>query len=298
MKNFIFFLVFAVVFKISSAQFNDFKYVVVPVKYDAFKNQNQFKTSTITKYLLVKKGLNVVYSDDLPEDLKKNGCLGLNVDLKDLSTMFTTKAMLVFTDCDGIEVYRTKEGRSKEKNFELSYKQAIEKAIESMEMLNYSYDQEQIGESVIKSTETQSDSVQKDYQKSKGEAVIVNMSNDLKKLRPDEKKEYVIEKEATTDRQIHKAIAIKESNLVKKTVSTPKASEIQMLYAQATDTGYQLVDTTPKVVYNLTSTSLDDTYLVEGIDDGKGLLHKKEGKWLLEYNSKNGKTIRELNIKF
>ena len=269
------------------SQLNEYKYVVVPVKFDGFKQQNQHKTSTMTKFCLVREGFNVVYDDNLPEDIRQNRCLGLYVDLKDNSSMFTTKVNFVFEDCDGNEIFKTIEGRSKEKDFVKAYKEAIEEAILPLKKLNYTYE----GENVV--TESDSNTVQ--------ETVTINMGNDVKKLVETPKDEYVVEEKATEEEQVYETVVISETTIEKNEENNPQPneqSEPQTLYAQAIDNGYQLVDTTPKVVYKLTKTALENTFLVEGIDAGNGLLYKKEEKWILEYNSKNGKTVRELAIKF
>lgn len=277
----------------ANAQFDEYKYVVVPIKFATFKNQNQFKTSTIIKYELAKQGFNVVYNNNLPEDLKKNRCLGLDLNLLDNSGMFATKTILTFSNCNGVEVYRTIEGKSKEKSFEIAYMQAIQVAVASMGSINYEY-QEKVTESEpIVAEETVIIPVGNDVKQMEKETVTVNMANDIKHIAEEPKEETFIE-------EVDNSEVVAET-VVQNTIKDERVQvedTIQTLYAQSVGDGYQLVDTTPKVVYELTPTTLEDTFLVKGIDDGNGILHKKEGKWILEYDSKNGKVVRELNVKF
>lgn len=286
-KRFLFLILILLLSGQVRSQLNQYKYLVVPVKFDGFKQQNEHKTSTMTKFCLVREGFNVVYDDNLPEDIRQNRCLGLYVDLKDNSSMFTTKVNFVFKDCDGNEIFKTIEGRSKAKDFVKAYKEAIEEAILPLKKLNYTYE----GKNAV--TESSGNTVQ--------ETVTVNMGNDVKKIVERPQEEYVVEDKATEEEQVYDTVAISETTIKnnRENISEPNEnSEPQTLYAQEIDNGYQLVDTTPKVVYKLTKTALENTYLVEGIDSGNGLLYKKEEKWILEYNSKNGKTVRELVIKF
>ena len=282
----LFMLFFSLVLSVK-AQFNDYKYIVIPVKFDVFKNQNQYKTSTLIKHLLVKKGFNVVYSDNLPSDLEQKKCIGLYVDLLDDSTLFKTKSILIFNNCYGDEVYRTLEGTSKEKEYEPAYREAIEEAVSSMGNITYSYQ--------AKSEEQNN---------TEEEKVTLNFKDDVKKVEkqiPSKKDvEVVIKEESTTSGQTYKAVEVEKSKIAKKVNETEvsETEESSVLYAQSTKDGYQLVDTTPKVVYILTSTTVPDIFLVEAEGINSGLIFKKESKWFLEYSNSSGKVVKELNIKF
>jgi hypothetical protein len=71
----------------------------------------------------------------------------------------------------------------------------------------------------------------------------------------------------------------------------------KMLYAQPSANGYQLIDSTPKVIVRLFNTSSKDLFIAEK-DQSKGALYNHNGAWILEYYE-NGKLISEtLNIKF
>ena len=38
---------------------NNYRYIIVPVQFEGFKGENQFQTSTLVKYYLSEKGLDV-----------------------------------------------------------------------------------------------------------------------------------------------------------------------------------------------------------------------------------------------
>ncbi|MCL6264940.1 hypothetical protein [Flagellimonas myxillae] len=258
------------------AQLNDYKYIIVPKQFGAFKTANKHQTSTTIKYLFSKNGFTAVYDDSLPDDLANNRCLGLMVDLEDLSNMFSTKVILSLKDCQGNEVYRSIEGKSKIKEFRSAYREAIGKAFAPIQAMGYSYTPKE---------ETQVESAEA--------PITVSFKNDVKNIekKPEPK---VVEQVATPEEQSFKSMQPKASNMKK--VEKP-ANAKDILYAQPTENGFQLVDSTPKVVLKLIKTSVDNIFLVD--DDSKsGMVFKKGDKWLLEYADGNGKKQEELHIKF
>ena len=77
------------------------------------------------------------------------------------------------------------------------------------------------------------------------------------------------------------------------TVSTPVAdiTDPNLLYAQPTENGYQLIDKTPKVVMKLLKTSRPDSFIA--IKDGiQGSLNAKDNQWFFEYY-KNDQLVSE-----
>jgi hypothetical protein len=69
------------------------------------------------------------------------------------------------------------------------------------------------------------------------------------------------------------------------------------LYAQAIANGYQLIDTTPKIVLTLLKTSAEN-YFIASNATANGIVLKKNENWVFEYY-KDGKLISEkLLVKF
>jgi len=140
MKKIVFALLFfSFCFGSLQAQLNDYKYIIVPKKFDAFKKENQYLTSTLVRYLFEEKGFNAIYDDALPLELNNDRCLALTAQIKDESSMFATKASIILLDCQAQEIYNTHQGSSKEKEFKLSYGEAIRDAFKSFDMIAYSY---------------------------------------------------------------------------------------------------------------------------------------------------------------
>lgn len=69
------------------------------------------------------------------------------------------------------------------------------------------------------------------------------------------------------------------------------------LYAQPTATGYQLIDTTPKIVLTLFKTSGEDYFIAEN-NNAHGIVFKKNGEWFFEYYNNGKLTTDKLAVKF
>ena len=130
---------------ISTASFaqksiNNYKYIIVPSKFDFVKEKDKYQTSSLTKFLFNKYGFTVFLDDEeLPAEIADNRCLALTGTVKDESGMFTTKSVIELTDCYNKVVFTSKEGRSKEKEYKKAYQEAIRDAFKSIEALKYTY---------------------------------------------------------------------------------------------------------------------------------------------------------------
>ena len=260
-----------------NAQLNDYKYIIVPKKFDAFKSVNEYQTSTLVKYYFEENGFNALYDDALPVDLAGNRCLGLLANLEDGSNMFSTKITIVLKDCNNVEVYRSVEGVSKIKEYDKAYKDAIQKAFVSFAGMDYNY-------------------VSQEQEQKESATVTLNFKDDVKSVQ-ENSKEHIIEQKATTEEQVYKAVEPKPSSIVR--VVEKQSSELpnEVLYAQPTDFGYQLVDSTPKVVLKLQETSMNNVFMTD-FNGNNAVVFQKDGKWLLEYSENGEKVQKELDIKF
>src|SRR6187402_1514033 len=90
-----------------SQSVNDYSAVIIPVKYDFLKSENQYRLNTLTKFNLQKAGFIAFYSnEDLPAEYS-NRCSRLNVDVLKENGFLVTKLYVVFKDCNGKEVYKS-----------------------------------------------------------------------------------------------------------------------------------------------------------------------------------------------
>ena len=115
-----------------SQSVNDFKAVIVPIKFDFAKGINPYRLSTMTKANLAKAGFNAYYENDqLPAELI-NRCDLLYADVKRDNAFLVTKLYVELKDCYGKVVYTSETGRSKEKEYEAAYRESLDLAFVSI----------------------------------------------------------------------------------------------------------------------------------------------------------------------
>lgn len=226
---------------------NDFKAVIVPIKFDFAKGVNPYRLSTMTKANLIKAGFNAFYENDqLPAELI-NRCDLLYADVKRDNAFLVTKLFIELKDCFGKVVYTSEMGRSKEKEYEAAYRESLDLAFVSVNNLHYKYNGKTGAVSAITPT-----------------------------------------------------VSVMASAVpVTTTVATPVAdiSDPNLLYAQPTETGYQLIDKTPKVVMKLMKTSRPDSFIA--IKDGiQGTLNAKDNQWFFEYYKDDKLVSEKVSVKF
>ncbi len=143
---------------IFSQDLNDYKYIIVPESYDILGKTNQYQLNALTKFLFEKNGFQTIMKTETwPEDLQQNPCLGVSPVLVEDSGLFVTKMHLELQDCKGMTVYKTREGKSKEKEFQAAYQESFRDAFQDLADLQYEYKSNSgIAESVKKSSEISS----------------------------------------------------------------------------------------------------------------------------------------------
>ncbi|MFH6963320.1 hypothetical protein ACHRVK_13065 [Flavobacterium plurextorum] len=118
---------------------NDYKAVIIPLKYDFIKTDNQYRLATITKSNLVKAGFQAFYAnEEIPAGFSDR-CDLLYIDVKRDNAFLVTKLFIEFKDCYGKVIYTSETGRSKEKDYEAAYKESLEDAFKSVNALKYKY---------------------------------------------------------------------------------------------------------------------------------------------------------------
>lgn len=141
-KNISFFFFLLVNVSLFSQEINleKYQYIVVADKFDFLKKADQYQTSSLTKFLLKKKGFKVFLSNEkLPKEVVNNRCSVLFAAVNDLSSMFKTKIVIEIKDCYNKVLYTSEEGGSKLKEYKKAYHEAIRNAFETMEDFEYSY---------------------------------------------------------------------------------------------------------------------------------------------------------------
>lgn len=215
-----------------SQSINDYKYAIVPSKFSFLKQNDQYRLNMLTKMFMEKYGFVTYFDTDiLPPEVANQNCNKVYVDVESRSTMFMTKLNVVLKDCKNNVLFTSAEGRSKEKENQVAYNQALREAFNSFDRLVYKYN------GSVTSVET----------------VVVKTTNDGSTI-----KQEVIPANGNTS--INSAA----------------------LFAQPIASGFQLIDSTPKVILKIYNTSVKDIYIAEG-NQGKGILYSKNGDWIFEY---------------
>ncbi|NII29385.1 hypothetical protein HB364_30170 [Pseudoflavitalea sp. X16] len=225
---------------------NNYKYVLVPEKFDFSREANQYGLNFLAKSLLENKGFSAYFDNqDIPKDLAGDRCNALKAEVTQRKAIFATNLTLVLKDCQGNIVFKSKEGKSREKDYGAAYEEALKDAFKSLNDVPYTYT-------------------------------------------------------GTTNARPRQTV---DTTTAPSPVpaTTPVAAEQRepagTLYAQATANGFQLIDTTPKIVLTLLKTSAPD-YFIASKGTTNGIVFKKTGEWFFEYYS-DGKLISEkLLIKF
>jgi hypothetical protein len=123
-----------------SQTLNDYQYVIVPVRFDFMEKDNEYRLNTFTKYNLEKMGFKAFYNNTkIPKEIVENACEVLKVDIEEVGGFIWTNLTLVFKDCQNNIVHKSEAGKSKEKDFNKAYTEALNLAFASLYELNYSY---------------------------------------------------------------------------------------------------------------------------------------------------------------
>ncbi|OEY72878.1 hypothetical protein [Salegentibacter salarius] len=146
MKKILFVLTFFIGTISTFAQdLDQYKYIIIPEKFEFSKEENQYQLNTLTKFLFEKYGFETIMkSEQKPLDLQENYCLGLTAYVKDNSGLFVTKLVVQLEDCRGNIVLETKEGRSRIKDFKDAHHEALRDAFSTIKELNYKYDPSEV----------------------------------------------------------------------------------------------------------------------------------------------------------
>ena len=126
-------LLFVLFVSVFSFGQESYKYVIVPKKFNFFKEENKYNLNVMTKSFFEKEGFQVVYdTDPFPADLAANRCSALYINVLEKSNMITTKITFEMKDCQNRLVLTSKQGESRDKEYEKAYNESFREALISM----------------------------------------------------------------------------------------------------------------------------------------------------------------------
>ena len=137
-KNFLILFAFCS-FLSFSQQINDYEFVMIPTKFKFQDSENQYHLSTLLKFRLEEYGFKAFYTSQQLNTNYEDRCRYLNVNLIEENGFLSTKLSIVFKDCNGLVVFQSPMGVSKQKNRTDAYIEALEMALKSVKALNYKF---------------------------------------------------------------------------------------------------------------------------------------------------------------
>lgn len=242
-----------------SQSINDYKAVIIPMKFEFQKSDNQYRLQTKTKVHLQTAGMISFYAvESIPTEFNER-CSLLNIDVVNDKAFLTTKLSIVFKDCSGKVIYQSPQGKSKEKEFDDAYTEALFQAFKFVKELNYKYNGGNSNASLISTNTTPSSSP----------AVPVSAT----------------------------VVTSPVSNVPVNNGNSSSESNLNVLYAQPTSYGYQLIDSEPKVVMKIYKTSNSASFMAKK-GDVQGALVAKENQWFFEYYQNDKLISEKIDVKF
>jgi hypothetical protein len=248
--KFLFLLLFVSSFSFSQSV-NDYAAVMIPVKYDFLKNDNQYRLNTLTKFNLKKAGFEAFYTNESSPSQYNDRCKLLYADVSKESGFMTTKLFITLKDCNSKVIFKSEIGKSREKDYEAAYSEALNMAFESVYALQYKYN---------------------------GSTNSQNLGIASPAIAP------------VSAAAIVAAVA----------VNVPSGSaepDGKVLFAQPIKNGFQLVDTTPKVVMKAYKTTNPSIYIASK-ENNQGVMILKENQWFFEYYEKDTLMSEKIEVKF
>ena len=264
-----------------SQSVNDYKAVIIPLKYDLQKTDNQYRLQTITKMNLQKAGFKAFYATEtIPADITDR-CSLLYLDVQKENAFLVTKLFITLKDCYGTEVYKSTIGKSREKEFEAAYVDALNLAFASVYSLNYSYNGNTDFSPKAGMTAQTIPVMAAPVIPAPTSAVpVVTMTPAA----------AAVAVPVVAAPAVAVPVTTKESKTVDKQSSG-------LLYAQPTSYGYQLIDSEPKVVMKVYKTSNANSYMAKK-GDVQGALVVKDNQWFFEYYQNDQLISEKIDVKF
>jgi len=256
-KNFLFLMLFIASYSFSQSV-NDYKGVIIPMKYEFQKSDNQYRLQTITKLNLQKAGFQAFYANETIPAEFTDRCSLLYVDVKKQNSFLVSKLYITFKDCYGAMVFQSTFGISREKEWETSYSEALNEAFKSVYALNYKYN----GNTNFSP-----------------KSIVVPQSVPV----------------PVTPAAVVPEVAVPVIAIPVARNSENKSTGL--LYAQPTSYGYQLIDSEPKVVMKVYKTSNPASYMATK-GSVQGVLVSKDNQWFFEFYQNDQLISEKIDVKF
>lgn len=284
---------------IAQSSVNDYKYVIVPNRYDFLNEDNKYQLNALTEFLFNKYGFNTIMKNDqYPTDMVSNNCLALKSDVKRLKGMLKTKLQVEIRNCRNELVFVSEIGESREKDYKTAFTLALRNAFKSIEALNYEYKEN------AKITTLVKNNVEKQEKNNDAEE-IAKLKAELESL----KKEQEVVKEVKSEvAPVKVESKVKDVSFTENSkqegnnisLDTPKkvpAEETKnYLIAKPITNGYQLLNNlTNNIEYTIHATGFENVFIIK---DKSGIIYKRGNAWVREHIEGERTVIDFLDVKF
>lgn len=119
---------------------NDYKYVIVPARFDFQSEPDKYQLNSLLKAYLENKGFTVFFDNqNFPSDLAMNNCLALKALVINRSNMFNSKTDFELVNCNNQVAFKSETGESRSKDFRQSYQESLRNALKSFDKVEYAY---------------------------------------------------------------------------------------------------------------------------------------------------------------
>jgi len=283
-KIILLFLVSVFTFNMVNAQsnVNDYKYVIVPNKFDFLQENNQYRLNNLTKLLFEKYGFTSLMEDEvLPDDAIANVCLALKSNVIREKGMFNSKLRVQLKNCKGEVVFTSQLGQSREKKYQVAYTLALREAFNSFAPLNYTY-KENAAILSYGSTNTKID-----------DGEVEKLKEEISQLK--EEKEKLKAQTKEIPQEVKPQVVKPKEPVVSSEITKPNLESPKTLYAKDVFNGYNLVNDTSKVVMRIYTSGAKDVFIVKGKD---AIIYKKNDIWIYSETNEQNLLTRVIDIKF
>lgn len=106
-----------------------YSFIEVPDRFEFLSGDNPYQLSDMMVFYLEKKGMKAYRESETPDVSK---CEILYADIERGSNLFVSKLSIIIKDCNNRILFRSQEGKSKEKAYAKSYPDALRKAFSSV----------------------------------------------------------------------------------------------------------------------------------------------------------------------
>jgi hypothetical protein len=131
MKRILFVLIFTLFFSYAKSQ-EKIQNIIIPEKFDFFKEANQYNLNYLLKAFFDKEGFVTIYDSELSEDSPIDSCAFVYPTLKHEKNFFITKILVEIKDCNGNFLLKSVEGTSRDKSYKKANNESLRIALNSL----------------------------------------------------------------------------------------------------------------------------------------------------------------------